>query len=104
MWQIHLFLINYKLYIRDQNDFYDHCTLKELTYLNFRNTALAGVAPWIECWSVNQKAAGSIPSQGTCLVVGQVSTWGRARDNQLFLLHTDVPLPLSLPSPLCDNK
>ena len=29
--------------------------------------ALAGVAQWIEHWSVNQKATGSIPCQGTCL-------------------------------------
>ena len=29
--------------------------------------ALAGVAQWIECQPVNQKVAGSIPSQGTCL-------------------------------------
>ena len=29
--------------------------------------ALAGVAQWIECWPVNQRVAGSIPSQGTCL-------------------------------------
>ena len=30
-------------------------------------SALAGVAQWIECRPVNQKVAGSIPSQGTCL-------------------------------------
>ena len=29
--------------------------------------ALAGVAQWIEHWPVNQRVAGSIPSQGTCL-------------------------------------
>ena len=29
--------------------------------------ALAGVAQWIECWPANQRVAGSIPSQGTCL-------------------------------------
>ena len=28
---------------------------------------LAGVSQWIESWPVNQKVAGSIPSQGTCL-------------------------------------
>ena len=32
--------------------------------------ALAGVAPWIEYRAVNQRAAGSIPSQGTCLGCG----------------------------------
>ena len=29
--------------------------------------ALAGVAQWIECWPRNQRVAGLIPSQGTCL-------------------------------------
>ena len=33
-------------------------------------TALAGVAQWIECRPVNQRVAGSIPSQGTCLGCG----------------------------------
>ena len=28
---------------------------------------LAGVAQWIEQWPVNQRVAGLIPSQGTCL-------------------------------------
>ena len=31
---------------------------------------LAGVAQWIKCWPVNQRVAGSIPSQGTCLGCG----------------------------------
>ena len=30
-------------------------------------TALAGVAQWIECQPANQKVTGSVPSQGTCL-------------------------------------
>ena len=29
--------------------------------------ALAGVAQWIKCWPVNQRVAGSILRQGTCL-------------------------------------
>ena len=29
--------------------------------------ALAGVGQWIECHSINEKVAGSIPSQGKCL-------------------------------------
>ena len=32
--------------------------------------ALAGVAQWIEHWPVNQRVAGLIPSQGTCLGCG----------------------------------
>ena len=31
------------------------------------NSALVGVAQWIEGWPVNQRVAGSIPSEGTCL-------------------------------------
>ena len=34
---------------------------------NIINLVLAGMAWWIECWSVNQRVADSIPSQGTCL-------------------------------------
>ena len=30
-------------------------------------SAVAGVAQWIECWPVNQRVAGSISSQSTCL-------------------------------------
>ena len=37
--------------------------------MNVRS-ALAGVAQWIECWPVNQRAAGSIPGQGACLGCG----------------------------------
>ena len=32
--------------------------------------ALAGMAQWIKRWSVNQRVAGSIPSQATCLDCG----------------------------------
>ena len=32
--------------------------------------ALADVAQWIERWPANQRVAGSIPSQGTCLGFG----------------------------------
>ena len=32
-----------------------------------RLLALAGVAQWIEHWTVKQRVTGSIPSQGTCL-------------------------------------
>ena len=31
---------------------------------------LAGVTQWIECWPENQRVAGSIPGQGTCLGCG----------------------------------
>ena len=55
--------------------------------------ALAGVAQWIECQPANQRVAGSIPSQGTCLDCGPGPQWG-ARERQP---HTDVSLPLFLP-------
>ena len=35
-----------------------------------KQTALACVAQWMECQPVNQKVAGSIPGQGTCLGCG----------------------------------
>ena len=35
--------------------------------LKKKNEALAGVAQWIDCWPVNQRVAGLISSQGTCL-------------------------------------
>ena len=42
---------------------------KKVKGLNFNSLvlALAGLAQWIEHWPENQKVAGSIPSQGTCL-------------------------------------
>ena len=49
---------------------------------------LAGVAQWVELQPANQKAAGLIPSQGTCL------GGRRARGSQLMFLS----LPLSLKS------
>ena len=38
--------------------------------LKMEKRALAGVAQWSECRPVNQRVAGSIPSQGTCLGCG----------------------------------
>ena len=51
--------------------------------------ALAGVAQWIECWPVNQRATGLIPSQGTCLGCRPGPQWvGHVRGNYtlMFLL------------------
>ena len=55
--------------------------------------ALAGVAQWIEHWPVNQRVAGSIPSQDTCLGF-RTGPWLGVRKRQP---HTDVSLPLFLP-------
>ena len=71
-------------------------------------TALAGVAQWVECRSVNQKVTGSIPSQDTCLGCGpglQLGACKRQPINVSFS-HTSAFLSLSfsLPSPLSKNK
>ena len=56
---------------------------------------------WIECQSVNQRGAGSIPSQGTFLGFGPGPQLGACERQP----HTDVSLPLFLPpSPLSKNN
>ena len=62
--------------------------------LNAHWEALASVAQWIERWPANQKVTGLIPSQGTCLGCRPGPRWG-VREWQP---HTDVSLPLFLPS------
>ena len=52
---------------------------------------LAGVAPWSERWPENQRVAGSIPGQGTCLDCGQGPQLGACERQP----HIDVSLPLS---------
>ena len=54
--------------------------------------SLAGVAQWTECQPVNQRVAGSIPRQGTCLGCGPGPQW-RAHERQP---HIAVSLPLFL--------
>ena len=54
--------------------------------------ALADVASWIERWPVNQRAAGLIPSQGTCLGCRQGPQLGRHGRQP----HIAVSLPLFL--------
>ena len=62
--------------------------------------ALAGVAQWMGHRPANQKVAGLTPSQGTCLVVGQVPTRGCERCNRMMFLSLSLPLP----SPLSKDK
>ena len=59
--------------------------------------ALAGVAQWIECRPENQRVAGSIPSQGTCLGY-HVPGRGHVRGNHtlMFLSLPSSSLPHSL--------
>ena len=57
-----------------------------------RQGALAGVAQWIEREPANQRVAGLIPSQGTCLGCGPGPQLGTRKRQP----HIDVPLPLFL--------
>ena len=59
------------------------------------------MAQWTECWPVNQTVASSIPSQGTCLGLGQVPGRGCVRSNHTLMF---LSLSFSLPSPLKLNK
>ena len=69
---------------------------------NVHNTALDGVAQWIEYWLVNQRVTSSIPRQGTCLGCEPGPQMGACKKQP----HIDVSLSLSfsLPSPCSKNK
>ena len=63
-------------------------------------TALTGVAQLVGCRPAEQKVAGSLPGQDTCLAVGPVPGWGAGcvtGNREMFLSHTNVSLPLFLP-------
>ena len=62
-------------------------------YIFKKESALAGVAQWIECQPVNQRVTRSIPRQGTFLGCRPDPQQG-AHERQP---HTDVSLPLFLP-------
>ena len=73
----------------------------EGTIKNIQIMALAGVAQWVERWHVNQRVAGSIPSQGTCLGCGPGPQLGACEMQP----HNDVSLPPFLPPfPFSENK
>ena len=66
--------------------------------LQIMNVALGGVAQWIECWPVNRKVTGLIPSQGTCLGCGPDSQWGGMQEaTDRCFPHTLMFLSLFLP-------
>ena len=72
-----------------------------------KTQALARVAQWIESWPENQRVAGSIPSQGTCLGYGPSTQFGVCRRQliDVSLKYSVFHLPLFLPlSPLSKNK
>ena len=72
---------NYKLVITEQSQ---ECKVQHRT--------LAGVAQWTEHRHVNQRVAGSMPSQGTCLGCGPGPQQGTCKRQP----RTDVSLPLFL--------
>ena len=53
-------------------------------------SAMAGMVPWTECRPENQRVAGSIPSQGTCLGFRPGPQLGACERQP----HIDVSLPL----------
>ena len=55
-------------------------------------STMVGVAQWIECQPANQRAAGLIPSQGTCLGCGPGPKLGAHKRQP----HIDVSLPFFL--------
>ena len=67
-------------------------TATNVKVLDLRKRALAGVAQWIEHRPANQRVAGPIPSQGTCLGCGPGSQLGALEGKP----HIDVSLPLFL--------
>ena len=58
-----------------------------------KQTALAGVAQWIELQPSSQKVTSSNPSQGTCLDYGP----GPQLEECERQAHIDVSLPVFLP-------
>ena len=71
--------------------------LQLINRLKRNNLALAGVTQWTEHWPVNQRVAGWIPSQGTCLGCGARSSAGNKRQPSDVSLHVNVSLPSFLP-------
>ena len=71
----------------------NECVRESVCVCAFKLTALAAVAQWTERWPVNQRVAGLIPSQGTCLGCGLGLQLGVCERQP----HTNVSLPLLLP-------
>ena len=79
-----------------------HCIISlPHRYTKSKESALAGVAQWIERRPANQRVTGLIPSQGTCLGCRPVPQLRTCKGQP----HIDVSLPLFLfPFPLLLNK
>ena len=69
--------------------------VKVFIFFKLGAQALAGVAQWIERWTANQRVAGLIPSQGTCLGCGPGPSRGCSRGNHTLMF---LFLSFSLPS------
>ena len=50
-----------------------------------RGKSLAGLAQWIECWTVKQKVTGLIPVRAHAWVAGQVPSRGCERSNHTLM-------------------
>ena len=68
-----------------------------------KRCTLAGVAQWTERQPVNCKAAGSIPSQYTCLGHGPGRQLGVC-ERQPSIFPTSIFLSLSSSLPISQNK
>ena len=73
----------------------------EKRHLKANSVALAGVAQWIEHRPANQSITSSIPSQGSCLGMGQVPSTECERGNHILMF---LSFPFSFPSSLSKNK
>ena len=85
---------------KQQRQFLSACTVKEENKVNSEESkplscpgCCGSVAQWIECQLANQRVAGLIPSQGTCLGCGPGPQEGTCERQP----HIDVPLLLFLP-------
>ena len=97
-WRMHLsWVTRYYTVIRNKTHMKQHGQTFNII-LNQKVSALAGVARWIEYQSVNKRAAGLNPSQGTCLGCRPGPQQGVCRRQP----HIDVSL--FLPSPLSKYK
>ena len=66
--------------------------------------ALTGVAQWVEHWPANQKVAGSISGQGTCLDYGSDSQLGACERQLIHVTLACRYFSPSLPVSLKINK
>ena len=66
-------------------------------YFKIAEFALAGVAQWIEHWPTNQRVAGSIPGQSTCLGLQARSPVGEHMRGNYTLMFLSLSFCLSSP-------